>query len=137
MQYLMAWIASWVEEFGIDGFRCDIVENVHLNRWKELNDACNKALATWRRKHPSDSASRWADKFYMTGDFENSSIDRKSGYADAGFSSMVNFSFPSMVTLIILFTHGRLMPTALLQIRAGTLSAISITHIIATPIPLI
>ncbi len=94
MQYLMAWIASWVEEFGIDGFRCDIVENVHLNRWKELNDACNKALATWRRKHPSDSASRWADKFYMTGDFENSSIDRKSGYADAGFSSMVNFFFP-------------------------------------------
>lgn len=30
----------------------------------------------------------------MTGDFEGASIDRKSEYADAGFSSMVNFYFP-------------------------------------------
>ena len=47
-EYIIAWIASWVEEFGIDGFRCDIVENVHLYRWKELSDACNSALARWR-----------------------------------------------------------------------------------------
>lgn len=94
MQYLIAWIASWVQEFGIDGFRCDIVENVHLNQWRELNDACNDALETWRKKHPSDPASRWSDKFYMTGDFENASIDYKPEYADAGFASMVNFFFP-------------------------------------------
>lgn len=94
MQYVIAWIASWVEEFGIDGFRCDIVENVHLNRWKELNEACNNALAKWRVNHPDDPASRWNDKFYMTGDFDNASIDYKPDYADAGFSSMVNFFFP-------------------------------------------
>lgn len=34
-QYVIAWISAWVEEFGIDGFRCDIVENTHLYRWKE------------------------------------------------------------------------------------------------------
>lgn len=94
MQFVIAWIASWVEEFGIDGFRCDIVENVHLNRWKELNEACNNALAEWRAKHPDDPASQWNDKFYMTGDFDNASIDYKPDYADAGFSSMVNFFFP-------------------------------------------
>lgn len=94
MQYLIAWIASWVEEFGIDGFRCDIVENVHLNRWKELNDACNAALASWRRKHPESPASKWTDRFYMTGDYDLAGIDFKSKYADAGFSSMVNFYFP-------------------------------------------
>lgn len=93
-QYVIAWIASWVEEFGIDGFRCDIVENVHLNRWKQLNEACNKALAKWRSNHPDDPASKWKDRFYMTGDFENASIDHKPDYADAGFSSMVNFFFP-------------------------------------------
>lgn len=93
-QYVIAWIASWVEEFGIDGFRCDIVENVHLNRWKELNAACNAALAKWRANHPDDPASKWTDKFYMTGDFEHASIDYKPEYADAGFSSMVNFYFP-------------------------------------------
>lgn len=94
LQYVIAWIASWVEEFGIDGFRCDIVENVHLNRWKELNEACNKALESWRDKHPESPASQWTDKFYMTGDFDMAGIDFKPDYADAGFSSMVNFYFP-------------------------------------------
>lgn len=94
MQYLIAWIASWVEEFGIDGFRCDIVENVHLYRWKELSDACNVALDRWRAAHPDDPASRWNDRFYMTGDFDCASIDYKPDYARAGFSSMVNFYFP-------------------------------------------
>lgn len=56
-QYVTAWIASWVEEFGIDGFRCDIVENVRLNRWKELSEACNAALARWRAAHPADMAN--------------------------------------------------------------------------------
>lgn len=94
MQYLIAWIASWVEEFGIDGFRCDIVENVHLYRWKELNEACNEALGKWRSRHPDSPASKWTDRFYMTGDFDMAGIDFKPDYADAGFSSMVNFYFP-------------------------------------------
>ena len=93
-QYLIAWIASWVEEFGIDGFRCDIVENVHLNRWKELKEACDAAFSKWRANHPDDRASKWTDPFYMTGDFDNAYIDYKPDYADAGFSSMVNFYFP-------------------------------------------
>ena len=94
MQYVIAWIASWVEEFGIDGFRCDIVENVNLYRWKELNEACNNALQKWRAAHPEDVASTWTDKFYMTGDFDCASIDYKPQYAAAGFASMVNFYFP-------------------------------------------
>lgn len=94
MQYVIAWIASWVEEFGIDGFRCDIVENVHLNRWKELHSACDAAMRRWRDRHPDDPASKWTDSFYMTGDFDGASIDFKPDYADAGFSSMVNFYFP-------------------------------------------
>lgn len=94
MQYLTAWIASWVEEFGIDGFRCDIVENVRLNRWKELNEACNTALNKWRTNHPEDAASKWNDSFYMTGDYDCASIDYKKDYVEAGFSSMVNFYFP-------------------------------------------
>ena len=94
LQYVIAWITSWVEEFGIDGFRCDIVENVNLYRWKELNDACNAALTKWRDAHPDDKASKWTDKFYMTGDYDCASIDYKPQYADAGFTSMVNFYFP-------------------------------------------
>ena len=93
-QYVIAWIASWVEEFGIDGVRCDIVENVHTYRWKELSEACNAALNKWRANHPNDPASKWTDSFYMTGDYDMAGIDYKAAYADAGFSSMVNFYFP-------------------------------------------
>lgn len=94
MQYVIAWIASWVEEFGIDGFRCDIVENVHLNRWRELNEACNNALKSWRQRHPESPASKWTDDFYMTGDYEGAGIAYNPEYANAGFSSLVNFYFP-------------------------------------------
>ena len=94
LHYLIAWIASWVEEFGIDGFRCDIVESVHIDRWQELNDACNAALEKWRAKHPGEAASKWTDSFFMTGDFEPSGIEYKPQYARAGFSNMVNCNFP-------------------------------------------
>lgn len=93
-QYVIAWIASWVEEFGIDGFRCDIVENVHLKRWKELSEACNTALGRWREIHRGQPGADWTERFYMTGDFDGATIDYKPEYADAGFSSMVNFYFP-------------------------------------------
>lgn len=93
-QYIIAWIASWVEEFGIDGFRCDIVENVRLNRWKELNEACDKALDKWRQRHHNQPASQWTDRFYMTGDLEPSGIEYRPDYAEAGFSSIVNCNFP-------------------------------------------
>ncbi|MDE7426449.1 MAG: hypothetical protein K2M79_01440 [Muribaculaceae bacterium] len=93
-QYLIAWISAWVEEFGLDGFRCDIVENVHLNRWEELNRACNRALQKWRNAHKGQPASEWTDSFYMTGDYDGAGIDFKPEYAAAGFSSLVNFYFP-------------------------------------------
>lgn len=58
LQYITAWIAAWVEEFGIDGMRCDIVENSHLESWKVLNRACNEALARWRAKHAGEGRRR-------------------------------------------------------------------------------
>lgn len=94
LQYVTEWIASWIEEFGIDGFRCDIVENTHLSSWKSFAEACNAALGKWRAKHPENPASAWKDSFYMTGDFDGAGVEYKPEYADAGFSSMVNMYFP-------------------------------------------
>ncbi len=93
-QYVIEWIAAWVEEFGIDGFRCDIVENVHINRWAELYAACNAALSRWREKHKGEPMADSTEPFYMTGDFDKADIDYKPDYAAAGFKSMVNFFFP-------------------------------------------
>lgn len=94
MQYVIAWIASWVEEFGIDGFRCDIVENVRPGRWAELNEACNTALKKWRASHTGDPAAKWTDPFYMTGDIEEAGIEYRRIFADAGFAGIVDCNFP-------------------------------------------
>ena len=92
--YMIAWTAAWVEEFGIDGFRCDIVENVHIDRWNKLNAACNTALERWRERHPELQAAQWDEPFYMTGDYDHATIGYKADYANAGFMSLVNFYFP-------------------------------------------
>lgn len=94
MDYVIAWIASWVKEFGIDGFRCDIVEYVHTERWEQLTAACNEALDQWRKAHPEDPAAQWTDPIYLTGDMDYADIRYLPEYAEAGFGSMVNFYFP-------------------------------------------
>lgn len=94
MEHVIGWIASWVEEFGIDGFRCDVVEYVRPECWKALKEACNNALVTWRRNHSGAPGAEWTDEVYMTGDFDDAAIDFKAAYADAGFGSMVNCRFP-------------------------------------------
>ena len=33
--YIINWLAGWVEYFGIDGFRCDTAKNVELSRWNQ------------------------------------------------------------------------------------------------------
>jgi len=92
--YLIKWVAAWVEEFGIDGFRCDVVENVDAFRWKQLNEECNSALRTWREKNPEKSAANWKDSFWMTGDIWDSGIEHRPNCSKMGYNSIVNFKFP-------------------------------------------
>lgn len=93
-EYVIRWIAAWVEEFGIDGYRCDVVEYVHPERWKQLYDSCNAALQDWRHNHPNDPAAQWTDPIYFTGDHEEAFITRLPEYEALGFASMVNMFFP-------------------------------------------
>lgn len=91
------WLASWVEEFGIDGYRCDTVKYVANPTWKLLKEYSLKALDTWRQKNKGkDPAASWTDPFYMTGEvwaFTNDPEDH-SGYAkDGGFDSLIDFYF--------------------------------------------
>jgi glycosidase len=92
--YVIKWISAWVEEFGIDGFRCDVVENIEMFRWKQLNEECNAALATYRKNNPEKAASKWTDGVWMTGDIWDSGIEYRPDCADAGYASIVNFTFP-------------------------------------------
>ena len=91
------WLASWVEEFGIDGYRCDTVKYVSQENWGLLKKYSQEALEKWRAKNKGkDPAADWTDNFYMTGElwaFTNDPED-KSGYASVGgFDSLIDFYF--------------------------------------------
>ena len=34
--YLVAWLAQWVRDYGIDGFRCETVKHVEPATWAAL-----------------------------------------------------------------------------------------------------
>lgn len=91
------WLASWVEEFGIDGFRCDTVKYVTKENWNLLKELSVKALEKWRVANKGkDPAADWTDPFYMTGEvwgFTNDPEDKNEYASKGGFDSLIDFYF--------------------------------------------
>lgn len=92
--YQVKWLAAWVKEFGIDGFRCDTAKHVDLFRWKQLKTAANTALQEWRAANPSKAGANWTENFWMTGEVYDMGYGYQSDYATNGFDSLINFTFP-------------------------------------------
>ncbi|MBQ0097990.1 MAG: starch-binding protein, partial [Oscillospiraceae bacterium] len=92
--YLVYWLSQWVEQYGVDGFRCDTAKHVELASWKALKDQCNQSLNTWRKnnKGKTDAAS-WTDNFWMTAEDYGSGVNYDNYYSQGGFDSKINFSF--------------------------------------------
>lgn len=92
--YIINWLAAWVEYFGIDGFRCDTAKHVELSRWNQLKNACKSALEAWRRSDRADEyAKNWTNDFWMTGECFGWSHGDTSYFNQGGFDSMINFAF--------------------------------------------
>ncbi|MGK5027515.1 alpha-amylase family glycosyl hydrolase [Janthinobacterium sp. RB2R34] len=88
--YLVGWLADWVREFGVDGFRADTVKHVEPANWLALRAAATKALADWKARHPQQKIDD--APFWMTGEAWDHGPERSSWH-DAGFDSMINFDF--------------------------------------------
>lgn len=100
--YLVKWLAAWVEEFGIDGFRVDTAKHVEIHRWKQLKDASTQALKNWRNSSRSDNdpAKNWTDDFWMTGEHWNYNAGGGGGdYYGNGFNNMIDFGFQKSVPM--------------------------------------
>lgn len=94
--YIINWLAGWVEYFGIDGFRCDTAKHVELSRWNQLKNACKQALANWRASDRADEyAKGWTDDFWMTGECFGWDHGDTGYFTSGGFDSMINFAFNS------------------------------------------
>ena len=88
--YLVRWLADWVREFGVDGFRADTVKHVEPATWLALRVAATEALADWKARHPEQAIDD--APFWMTGEAWGHGPERSSWH-DAGFDSMLNFDF--------------------------------------------
>jgi alpha-amylase len=90
---VIKWLAAWVEEFGIDGFRCDTAKHVELHRWQQLSNECNAALGRWRSANTGKPGADWDESFWMTGEVWGHGPNQ-SEYHNSGFDSIINFNFP-------------------------------------------
>lgn len=88
--YLVHWLAEWVREFGVDGFRADTVKHVEPSSWLALRAAATDALKDWKAHHPGEAIDD--APFWMTGEAWGHGPGRSSWH-DAGFDSMINFDF--------------------------------------------
>ena len=94
--YIINWLAGWVEYFGIDGFRCDTAKHLEKSRWKQLKNVCNAALRAWRSSVRADEyAKGWTDDFWMTGEAFGWNHGDTGYFTEGGFDSMINFAFNS------------------------------------------
>ncbi|MGN1131983.1 MAG: Ig-like domain-containing protein, partial [Ruminococcus sp.] len=93
--YLCYWLSSYVEEYGIDGFRCDTAKHVEKDSWAALKDSCVKALNTWRENNPTKAGADWDEDFWMTGEVYGKGLSNaKDAYFTEGkFDSTINFAF--------------------------------------------
>jgi alpha-amylase len=88
--HVIAWQTYWVRNFGIDAFRSDTAKHVELERWQELKDSAQAALAAWKAENPDSKVDD--SEFWMVGEVFDHPLF-KNFYYDYGFDSLINFDF--------------------------------------------
>jgi alpha-amylase len=98
--YIMKWLADYITEFGIDGYRVDTVKHTEEFVWEEFKDVCDDAFEQYKSDNP-DKVLDDTD-FYLVGEVYGYGIsggqfydfgDKKVNYFDDAFNSLINFDF--------------------------------------------
>lgn len=92
--YQVKWLAAWVKEFGIDGFRVDTAKHVDMFRWAQLKDACTEALQEWRQNNPNKPGADWDEDFWTTAEVFDHGANKSNYHTSGKFDSVINFCFP-------------------------------------------
>lgn len=100
--YIMKWLADYITEFGIDGYRADTVKHTEEYVWQEFKKECDDAFNLYKKQNPEKVLDE--NPFYLVGEVYNYGVstgkffdfgDRKVDYFDAAFESLINFEFKS------------------------------------------
>ena len=98
--YVIKWLTDWVREFGFDGYRVDTAKHFEPGVRLELMREARRALADWRRAHPTEVLDSLP--FYMVGEVygwepsqgrEYSFGDRTVDFFANGYDGLINFGF--------------------------------------------
>ena len=98
--YIMKWLADYVQEYGIDGYRIDTVKHTNEDVWKDFQKVCQESFDIYKRINPTKVLDN--NLFFTVGEVYGYGIsqkqdydfgDRKVNYYQNGFKSLINFDF--------------------------------------------
>jgi alpha-amylase len=98
--YIIKWLADYIVEFGVDGYRADTVKHTEEDVWGFFKTECDYAFNLWKQNNPDKVLDN--SNFYLVGEVYNYGIsggqffdfgDKKVNYFENGFQSLINFEF--------------------------------------------
>lgn len=98
--YIMKWLADYVQNYGIDGYRIDTVKHTNEDVWKDFQKVCQESFDIYKRNNPSKVLDN--NLFFTVGEVYGYGIsqkqdydfgDKKVNYFENGFKSLINFDF--------------------------------------------
>ncbi len=98
--YIIKWLADYIKEYGIDGYRVDTVKHTEESVWQDFKQVCDNAFTYYKNNNPDKVLDD--NKFYIVGEVYNYNIsskqyydygDKKVNYFNEAFNSLINFEF--------------------------------------------
>ena len=98
--YIMKWLADYITDYGIDGYRVDTVKHTYEDVWADFKKVCDGAFADFKKNNPKKVLDNNA--FFTVGEVYNYNIgakklfdfgDKKVNYYENGFTGLINFDF--------------------------------------------
>ncbi len=98
--YIMKWLADYITDYGIDGYRVDTVKHTTEDVWADFKKVCESAFADFKKINPKKVLDN--NPFFMVGEVYGYNIgskrmydfsDKKVDYFANGFNGLINFDF--------------------------------------------
>lgn len=98
--YIMKWLADYITNYGIDGYRVDTAKHTTEDVWADFKKVCDAAFTDFKKKNPKKVLDN--NLFFMVGEVYGYNIggkklydfgDKKVNYYENGFTALINFDF--------------------------------------------
>jgi alpha-amylase len=96
--YIMKWLADYITDYGIDGYRVDTVKHTYEDVWADFKKVCDAAFEDFKKNNPEKVMD--SQDFFTVGEVYGYNIgakkkfdfgDKKVNYFENGFTGLINF----------------------------------------------